>query len=145
MDETPERKATSPCEERKVPLPSLEEASRWIGFRIDGLGNRTIGRVVGLLVDASDREPRWVIVRLGPLAGCTGLPLEHVAEGPGRLWAAYERASVRKAPRFNPSEALSAEHELELCAHWGFRTGQGRMAELADRDSDQITAVPVEP
>jgi len=81
-----------------------------------------------------------VLVSLGPLTGCTGLPFEHVAEGAERLWAAYERQLVREAPRFNPNEALTAEHELELCAHWGLRPGQGRTAELADRDSDQITA-----
>lgn len=125
-------------------LPSLEEASRWVGFQLDGLGNRTIGRVAGLLVDAHDAKPRWVVVRLGPLAGSTGLPFEHVAEGAGRLWAAYEREWVKEAPRFKPDDALTAEQELDLCAHWGVREGQGRIAELADRDNDAITAVPVE-
>jgi hypothetical protein len=85
-----------------------------------------------------------VVVRLGPLAGSTGVPFEHVAEGAGRLWAAYEREWVKEAPRFKPDEALTAEQELELCAHWGVREGQGRTAELADRDDDAITAVPAE-
>jgi hypothetical protein len=122
--------------------PSLEEASRWVGFRLDGIGNRAIGRVAGLLVDAGDGEPRWVMVRLGPLAGSTGLPFEHVAEGAGRLWAAYERDSVKDALRFNPDESLSAGQERELCAHWGIREGSGRTAELAGRDEDEVTAVP---
>jgi hypothetical protein len=125
-------------------LPSVEEASRWVGLQIDGLGNRTIGRVAGLLADADDGEPRWVVVRLGPLAGSTGLPFEHVAEGAGRLWAAYEREWVKEALRFKPDDALTAGQELELCAHWGVREGQGRIAELAGRDADAITAVPAE-
>jgi hypothetical protein len=78
-------------------LPSLEEASRWVGYRLDGLENQTIGRVAGLLVEA---------------------------------------------PRFNPDEALSAGQERELCALWGIREGQGRAAELADRDDHEVTAVP---
>ena len=123
-------------------LPSLEEASRWVGYRLDGLENQTIGRVAGLLVDAKEGEPRWVIVRLGPLAGSTGIPFEHVAEGAGRLWAAYERDPVKEAPRFNPDQALSAGQERELCALWGIREGQGRAAELADRDDHEVTAVP---
>jgi hypothetical protein len=86
-----------------------------------------------------------VVVRLGALAGSTGLPFEHVAEGAGRLWAAYERGWVRNAPRFNPDEALTAEHELELCAHWGIRAGQGRTAELSEHDEEEITAVPASP
>jgi hypothetical protein len=125
-------------------LPSLEQASRWVGFRLDGLENKTVGRVAGLLVDADDGEPRWVTVRLGPLAGCTGIPFEHVGEGAGRLWAAYDREWVKEAPRFNQGEALSAEQELELCAHWGISQRQGRRAELADRDRDRLTAVPAE-
>jgi hypothetical protein len=125
-------------------LPSAEEASHWIGLQLDGLGNRTIGRVAGLLVDADDGEPRWVVVRLGPLAGSTGVLFEHVAEGAGRLWAAYEREWVKEALRFNPDETLTAEQELELCAHWGVREGQGRAAELADRDNEAISAVPAD-
>jgi hypothetical protein len=82
------------------------------------------------------------MVRLGPLAGSTAVPFEHVAEGAGRLWAAYEREWVKEAPRFNPDETLTAGQELELCAHWGIRERQGRRAELADRDRDAITAVP---
>jgi hypothetical protein len=123
-------------------LPSLEQASKWVGLRIDGLGSRALGRVAGIHVDADDGEPRWVLVRMGPLAGCTAIPFEHVAEGAGRLWAAYDRDWVREAPRFRPHEALTALQELELCAHWGFRDGVGRSAQVGDRDADEITAVP---
>ena len=129
---------------RKPRLPKLSEVEHWIGLRLDGIGNRTLGRVAGLHLDAVDGEPRWVVLRLGPLAGCTAIPYEHVAEGGGRLWAAYDRDSVREAPRFKPSESLSADNELELCAHWGIRKGQGRAAELQDVDRDEITGVPAE-
>ncbi len=128
----------------KPPLPSLEDAVGWVGLRVDGLGSRTIGRVAGIHVDANDGEPRWVLVRLGPLAGCTAIPFEHVAEGAGRLWAAYDRDWIREAPRFRPSEALTALQELELCAHWGIRENQGRAAEVGDQAADEITAVPAE-
>ncbi len=49
---------------------------------------------------------------------------------------------MKEAPRFNPDEALSAGQERELCALWGIREGQGRAAELADRDDHEVTAVP---
>ena len=63
---------------------------------------------------ASTSTPRTAsragsLIRLGPLAGCTAIPFEHVAEGAGRLWAAYERDWVREAPRFKPDEALTAD------------------------------------
>jgi hypothetical protein len=126
----------------KPPLPSLDEALGWDGMQIDGLQNKTIGRIAGIHVDAEDGEPRWALIRLGPFAGCTGIPFKHVAEGAGRLWAAYERDWIREAPRFRPNESLTALQELELCAHWGIREGQGRAAEIAGQDADEITAVP---
>jgi hypothetical protein len=126
----------------KPSLPSLDEAVGWNGKPIDGLESKTLGRVAGIHVDAEDGEPRWVLIRLGPLAGCTAVPFEHVAEGAGRLWAAYERDWVREAPRFRPTEALTALQELELCSHWGIGEGHGRAAQVAEQDADEITAVP---
>jgi hypothetical protein len=142
MTETKSTKADQSTETSKPPLPSLEEAIGWDGMQIDGLGNKTLGRVAGIHVDAEDGEPRWALIRLGPLAGCTAIPFEHVAEGAGRLWAAYDRDWIREAPRFRPNESLTALQELELCAHWGIREKQGRAAEVAEKDADEITAVP---
>lgn len=124
------------------PLPSVKDALQWEGLPIDGLGNKTLGRIAGIHVDAENGEPRWALIRLGPLAGCTAIPFEHVAEGAARLWAAYERDWIREAPRFRPNESLTATQELELCAHWGIGEGQGRAAELAGKGEDAITAVP---
>jgi hypothetical protein len=133
-----------PIEDQSKPPPSLEDARAWEGMQIDGLGNRTLGRIAGIHVDAEDGEPCWALIRLGPLAGCTAIPFEHVAEGAGRLWAAYDRDWIREAPRFRPNESLTALQELELCAHWGVREKQGRAAEVADRGADEITAVPAD-
>ena len=69
----------------KESLPSLEDAIGWDGKQIDGLGNKTLGRIAGIHVDANDGEPRWPLIRLGPLAGCTAIPFEHVAEYGGRI------------------------------------------------------------
>ncbi|MGA8218602.1 MAG: hypothetical protein WB771_08560 [Solirubrobacterales bacterium] len=125
-------------------LPGLDEARAWEGLQIDGLGNKTLGRIAGIHVDAADGQPRWVLIRIGPLAGCTAIPCEHVAEGAGRLWAAYERDWIREAPRFRPNESLTALQELELCAHWGIREKNGRAAEVAEQGAEEITAVPAE-
>jgi hypothetical protein len=132
------------AETKKAPAPTLEEARGWEGMQIDGLGNKNLGRIAGIHVDADSGEARWALIRLGPLAGCTAIPFEHVAEGAGRLWAAYDRDWIREAPRFRPNESLTALQELELCAHWGIREGKGRAAEVAQRDADEITAVPAE-
>lgn len=125
-------------------LPTLERAQEWIGLRVDGPGGRSVGRLAGIYVDAEDGDPRWAVVRLGPLAGCTAIPFGHLAAGAGRLWAGYGRRELREAPRLKPAEALSAEHEQELCAHWGIREGSGRSAEIAHRDPDEVSAIPAD-
>jgi hypothetical protein len=139
-----ETAARQPKKEKNRKLPSLDEALGWSGQRIEGMGNRSLGRIAGIHVDSEDGEPRWALIRLGLIAGCTAIPYGHVAEGAGKLWAAYERDWVREAPRFRPNEALTAGQELELCAHWGVRDDQGRAAELSPKDPDEITAVPAE-
>jgi hypothetical protein len=120
----------------------MPETNQWESLPVDGLGTKTLGRIAGIHVDADDGRPRWALIRIGPLAGCTAIPYEHVAEGAGRLWAAYERDWIREAPRFRPVEALTADQELELCAHWSVGEGRGRAAEVAGKDPDAITAVP---
>jgi hypothetical protein len=122
--------------------PGRDETIGWKGLPIDGLGNKRLGMVAGIHVDAASGEPRWALIRLGRLAGCTAIPVEHVAPGAGRLWAAYDRDWIRKAPRFRAGESLSAAQELELCAHWDIHEGRGRGSELTGRDAEAITAVP---
>jgi len=136
----PEIKSDEP--RSKPALPTLDDAIKWEGLPIDGLGNKTLGRVAGVHLDADSHEPRWALIRLGPLAGCTAIPFEHVAQGAGRLWAAYERDWIREAPRFRPNESLTCDQELELCAHWSIR--EGRAAELAGKAAEAITAVPAQ-
>lgn len=113
-------------------------------MRIDGIGNRTLGRVAGIHVDVEDGAPVWLLIRLGPLAGCAVIPFSHVAEGADRVWAPYDRVGVRHCPKFKAKEVLAATEELDLCAHWGIREGQGRAAQVADNEGDDVTAVPFE-
>jgi hypothetical protein len=96
------------------------------------------------MAEPEDGEPRWLLIRLGPLTGCTAIPVEPAAEAAERLWAAYDRDSIHAAPRFRPDEALSAEQELELAAHWGIGAERGRAAEVAEHEAHEITAVPAE-
>jgi hypothetical protein len=124
--------------------PSLADALEWLEMPIDGLGGKTLGRVAGIHLDTEDGEPRWVLIKLGPLAGCTAIPIEHTAEAAERLWAAYDRDWINKAPRFKAGESLTAAQEIELAAQWGMGADRGRAAEVADRDPDEITAVPAE-
>jgi hypothetical protein len=123
---------------------SLAEAIEWLEMPIDGLRGKTLGRIAGIHLDVQDSEPRWLLIRLGPLAGCTAIPVEHAAEAAERLWCGYDGDRVNKAPRFKPDESLTAAQEIELASHWGIGEGRGRTAEVSGRDPDEISAVPAE-
>ena len=125
-------------------LPSVEETTGWIGRRVDGMGERSLGRVVGIHLDAADSQPRWAVVRIGPLAGTTGIPVEHLAAGgPKRLFAAYTRDLIKDAARFSPDEDLTAADERELCESLEIPSDMGRAAEIERRRDKTVTARPL--
>jgi len=125
-------------------LPTVEETAKWIGRRVDGMGERSLGRVVGIHLDSTDSQPRWAVIKLGPLAGTTGIPVEHLAAGgPKRLFAAYSRDLVKDAVRFSPDEDLTAADERELCESLEIPSGTGRAAELEKRRDKTVTAKPL--
>jgi hypothetical protein len=76
-------------ERGKPPLPTLEEAMAWEGMQIDGLGNKSLGRIAGIHVDAEDGEPRWALIRLGPAA--SGPPTSATGSGRPRAFARTSR------------------------------------------------------
>jgi len=123
---------------------TLAEAIEWLEMPIDGLGGKNLGRLGGIHLDAEDGRPRWLLIRLAPLAGCTAIPVEHVAEASERLWAACDRDPVNEAPRFKADAWLTASQEIELAAHWGITGDRGRAAEVTGRDPEEISAVPAQ-
>jgi hypothetical protein len=140
---TPKERPREAAKPKAPKLPPLKKALEWVGMTVDGT-DKNLGKLAGLHVDVEDGKPRWAVIRLGRLAGCTAIPYDHVAEGGDRLFAAYERGWVREAPRFKPNESLTADQELELCAHWGIRRDKARSAEVQGRKPDEISAVPAE-
>jgi hypothetical protein len=129
--------------EKKESL-TMEEALESVGARVDDSAGQKLGKVSGVLVDATSNEPRWLIVRIGRFAGDAAVPSEHTAPVAGRVWVAYERSEVRNSPKLNASQALSAKQELQLCDHYGIRGGVGRVAEIEELEPDEISAVPAD-
>jgi len=126
-------------------LPDTSEALGWAGAKLDELSGGAVGRVEGVLVDAADGKPRWLLVRMGRFGHHTALPFAHAVAGIGRVWAPYDRDMVRQAPRIDAGQPLTRERELELCAFYGIGEGSGRGAEIADRPEGEVTAEPAPP
>ncbi len=137
------RKKTKKASE-PPPLPSLDEAMGWIGARVEDWGGRNVGKVSGIHVDAHSGAPKWVIVKMARFAGEAAVPFEHVAHGAGRIWVAYEREALRSSPKLKANQTLNAKQELQLCEHYGIRIGVGRATDVADRQGDEVSAIPAD-
>jgi hypothetical protein len=124
-------------------LPSLAEASGWVGHAVDDLGGAAVGQVHGFFVDAGGGVPTWLIARQGRVRGTlVAIPLRNCAGGGGRVWAAHRGEAIRSAPVVDPARPLLREHELTICAHYGIGERVGRAAEVVGRPEGSVTSRP---
>lgn len=125
-------------------MPTLVEASGWIGAELDEIAGRGIGQVQGFYVDATGGEPVWLIARLGRRRGSrvVAVPLGGCAGAPFGVWAAYDAEAIRTAPIVDPDRPLLRKHEQVICSHYGIGEAVGRAAEMAGRPDEDVTAVP---
>lgn len=101
------------------PEPTLDEARRWTGFRVDDIYGGSIGRLENILVDLHG-QPRWLLVREGRFGGHrhTLIPFEDATAGAGHVWVPYEREVVRSAPDAVASAQLTEEREAQFRRHY---------------------------
>jgi hypothetical protein len=120
----------------------LADARRCLGAKLDEVGGGGVGRVQGLLVDAADGSPTWLIVKLGRIGRRAAVPARFVVAGSGKAWAAFPRSWLRGASEIDPARGLSPPEERQLAAHYGIPLDVGRLAELAERAIDELSSVP---
>ena len=127
-----------------VAMPSLAEATKWVGATATDLDGAKAGEVQGLFVDAESGEPAWLILRLGRWRNSrlVAVPLRDCAGAAFGVWVAQEAEALRTAPIVDPARPLRREHELTICGHYGSGESAGRAAEVAGRPEGAVTAVP---
>jgi hypothetical protein len=125
-------------------LPSLAEATRWIGAELRELDGAAVGEVEGFFVDSSSGEPAWLIAQVGRrrAAKLVAVPLRSCAGAAFGVWMALEAEELSTAPVVDPARPLRREHELAICAHFGIGEAVGRAAEVAGRPEGEVTAAP---
>jgi hypothetical protein len=100
-------------------LPDAEEASAWVGSRVDEIEGTAVGRIEALLVDADDGSPTWFVVRRGRLGHRSAIPAQFVAPGVGHVWTPFSRETILGAPEVPRDGGLGRELERELADHYG--------------------------
>lgn len=122
----------------------VAEALAWRGCKLDEVSGTTAGRVEGVLIDPASGEPVWLRVRTGLFGRDSVVPFEFAAGGAGRVWVAYPRGRIKSAPEIDSTGGIGPALELALCEHYGIPAGARRRAQLAGREDETLTAVPVE-
>ncbi len=125
-------------------IPSLAEATRWIGADVTDLDGDVVGQVHGFFVDALGGDPAWLIARVGRRRNVrlVAVPMRDCAGAAFGVWIAEQGDLLRSAPVVDPERPLRREHELTICAHYGAGEGTGRAAEVAGRAEGSVTAMP---
>lgn len=123
-------------------LPSAEEALTWVGFKLDEIGGAGVGRIEGVMVDATDGAPTWLTIRVGRFGRRTVVPFQLAAGGVGRVWVPYGRETIRSAPEIDPAAGLTPGQERELAAHYGIPPSTGRMSAIEDREPETPSSLP---
>jgi PRC-barrel domain protein len=125
-------------------MPSLAEATRWIGAELREIDGATVGEVDGFFVDRATGDPVWLIAKVGRRrhARLVAVPLRDCAGAAFGVWVAQEGEALRTAPVVDPARPLQREHELTICSHFGIGESVGRAAEIAGRAAGDVTAAP---
>jgi hypothetical protein len=120
----------------------VADARECVGNRIEEIGGGNVGRVQGLLVDAVDGSPTWLVVRLGRIGRRAAIPARFVAAAAGHAWAAFPRSWIRSAAEIEPNRGLTPEQERRLLAHYGIPLDSGRAADLGIRPEGAPSSIP---
>ena len=121
--------------------PTLQQALRWIGSRVDDIYGASIGKLEDIWMDPDSGEPLWLLVRDGRIGGRhTLVPFAQAASGAGHVWIPFEREVVRGAPAVRPSAPLS--HELSDTLRRYYSESGHPVGDAAPRDDAVRVAAP---
>lgn len=134
-DGTAERPAAEPAY-------GIADARGCVGARVEAVGGGKVGRVHGLLVDAEDGAPTWLVVKLGRIGRRAAVPARYMAGAADHAWASFPRSWIRGAAEIDPSAGLTPPEERRLLAHYGIPLDGGRAARLEGRDEGEPSSVP---
>jgi hypothetical protein len=125
-------------------MPSLSEATGWVGAELRDVDGAAVGEIEGFFVDSGGRAPAWLIARVGRRrhAKLVAVPLRDCAGAAFGVWVAHTGEVLGTAPVVDPERPLRREHELTICSHFGIGAGVGRAAEVAGRPEGEVTASP---
>ena len=90
------------------------------GLPVIDMQAESVGKVTDVIYDDRDMSPRWAVVKTGRLGSehCVPLDNSYVASA-GELVVAFDKMSVKRAPRVGRDHILTPQLERELRDYYG--------------------------
>jgi uncharacterized protein (TIGR02271 family) len=112
-----------------------DSISRLFGARVTDRDGDKIGTVQQVYIDQTDGHAQFVTVNTGLFGTSESfVPVEDATFAGDDLTVAYDKATVKDAPRIDADGALSDDEEARLYSHFGL--GGGISSTTGDRDVD---------
>jgi uncharacterized protein (TIGR02271 family) len=109
--------------------------SQLFGARVTDRNGDKVGTVQQVYVDQADGHAQFVTVNTGLFGTSESfVPVEDATFAGDDLTVAYDKATVKDAPRIDADGALSDDEEARLYSHYGL--GGGTSSSTSDRDVD---------
>ncbi|MCB0866765.1 MAG: hypothetical protein KDB58_13710 [Solirubrobacterales bacterium] len=124
------------------PPGGLDAALGLVGLKLDELEGNSVGRIEGVLKDAGDDSPTWLVVKVGHFGKRAAVPFEYTAAGVGHVWTPFGKGTIRAACELDPVLGLSAADERALAMHYGVPEGSGRLDAVSGLGDEEPGSVP---
>lgn len=115
----------------------------WIGQEAYDPDGSKIGKIADLYYDTDSGQLEWLAVTTGLFGTKVGfVPIAGSHQGDEGLVVAYDKSTVKEAPRIDPDGQLTQDEELQLYAHYGL---EARPPTSGDDERDaQTSSAPTE-
>jgi uncharacterized protein (TIGR02271 family) len=97
-----------------------EDVLSWRGQNMVDSDGDKIGKIEEIYLDAETDEPEWALVSTGLFGGKQSfVPVRDAASTGDGVRVAFDKATVKDAPKIDPDGRLSPEEESELYRYYG--------------------------
>jgi uncharacterized protein (TIGR02271 family) len=99
---------------------TLEDVQTWRGATVVGPDGEKIGTLQDIYLDRETGEPEWIAISTGLFGSKVSFaPVAGARPSGDDLQIAYDKATVKDAPRVDADGELSEEEEQQLYEHYG--------------------------
>ena len=119
--------------------PGIQQAHSWQGRTVRDRSGDKVGSISDVYADNDTGQPDWLAVSTGLFGTKVSfVPIDGAELDGDDVMVAYDKDTIKDAPRIDADGALSPEEEDELYAHYG-RSYTPSTVDTVPRGDDNVT------